>query len=120
MDFKSLMAGGPVPVVGADDVRRVWEFITKTNPRMGAAAGAVGIDIRLIAQQCGEGADPVAVWARVALLQTLLQSGLLDDWRDGDRPYDVIFEAMAAFPLPDGVRRFRPEDFVEALRKPRK
>jgi hypothetical protein len=88
-----------------------------TRPHIGSGPGTVGFEIALIAQQCGEGADPVAVFFRTALLQSLLQTGLLDVWRDGDRLYDVVFEAIAAFPLPHGLQGFRPEDFGEALRK---
>ncbi len=116
LDLKSLMSGAAVPLVAADDVKRVWDFITKANPAIGTARGAVGFDVRLIAEQCGEGADPVAVCARVSLLQTLLHIELLDHWRDGNGPYDAVFEAIAAYPLPDGVQRFRGEDFAEALR----
>jgi hypothetical protein len=120
LDLESLMSGAPVPAVGADAVRRAWEFMTfvkDASPPTGAAAGGIGLDINVIARECGEGVDPIAVWARAALLQTLLQSGVLDDWRAGNRPYDVVFEAIAKFPLPGGLQRFRPEEFAETLRK---
>lgn len=117
LDFESLMSGAPVPTVGAGDVRRVWEFISEATPRIGVPPGTVGFNIALIAQQCGKGADPLAVFFRAAFLDPLVQSGLLDSWRDGDRPHDVVFQAIATFPLPDGIQSFRPEEFAEALRK---
>ena len=117
LDFKSLQSGEPVPAADASDMKRVWELTSEALRRESAEAGSVGWDIRLIAGQCGQGADPLAVWARVALLRALLQRGLLDDWRGGDRPYDVVFQALATFPLPKGIQGFRHEEFADALRK---
>jgi len=76
----------------------------------------VGWDVSLINRQCSPG-DPLAVFFRVALLRPLLQSGLLDNWRDGDRPRDVVFQTLATFPLPEGIQSFRPDEFAGALRK---
>jgi len=41
---------------------------------------------------------------------------LLDECRDGDRPYDVVFQVLAIFPLPDGIQSFRPDEFADSLR----
>jgi hypothetical protein len=73
--------------------------------------------MRLIAGQCRLGADPLAIFFRVALLRPLLESGLLDEWRDGDRPHDVVFQTLATFPLPEGIQNFRADEFADALRK---
>ncbi len=117
LDFESLASGAPVPAVDAGDLKRVWELMSEAARRGSAVPGPVGWDIRLIAQQCSERADPVAVFFRAALLGPLLKSGLLDNWRDGDRPYDVVFQVLATFPLPDGIQSFRPDEFANALRK---
>jgi len=117
LDFESLSSGKPVPAVDASDVRRVWELTSKAPRPEGAAPGSIGWDVRLIADQCSQGADPLAVCFRAALLKPLLESGLLDEWRYGDRPYDVVFQALATFPLPEGFQKFRAEEFTDALRK---
>jgi tellurite methyltransferase len=69
------------------------------------------------------GFDPSPVGVRQAqatahkLKLHLEESGLLDDWRDGDRPYDVVFQALARFALPEVIQTFRPDEFADALRK---
>lgn len=108
LDFESLSSGRPVPAVDASDMKRVWELISKAPRRDTAAGGSVGWDVSLIAGQCSQGADPLAVFFRVALLSPLLESGLLDEWRDGDRPDDLLFQALATFPLPEVFRVFVP------------
>ncbi len=116
LNLESLRSG-PVPAVGGGDVKRVWMFVSEMNPSQGAPAGTVGFASELIAQQCSEGADPIAVFFRAAILKPLMQSGLLDNWRDGDSPHDVVFQAIAIFPLPRGFEGFRPEEFVATLPK---
>ncbi len=117
LDFKSLSSGKPVPAVNADDMKRVWELISQTPRPEGAGPGSVSWDVRLIADKCSQGADPLAVFFRIALLRPLLESGLFNEWRAGDRPYDVVFQVLATFPLPEGIQAFRPEEFEDALRK---
>jgi hypothetical protein len=117
LDFESLSSGKPVPTVDAGDMKRVWELTSEVARSHSATPGSVGLDVRLIASQCSEGADALAVFFRVALVRPLLDSGLLDNWRDGDRPYDVVFQALATFPLPEGIQNFRPDEFADALSK---
>jgi hypothetical protein len=117
LDFESLSSAKPVPAVAASDMKRVWALTSEAPRPEGAALGSVGWDIRLIAGQCSQGADPLAVFFRAALLRPLLESGTLDDWRDGDHPHDVVFQALATFPLPKGIQAFRPDEFADALRK---
>ena len=116
LDFESLSSGKPVPAVDASDMKRVWELTSEAPRPAGMASGAVGWDVRLIAGQCSKGADTLAVFFRAALLGPLLESGLLDEWRDGDRLHDVVFQALAMFPLPEGVQKFRADEFADALR----
>jgi len=117
LDFESLTSGKPVPAVDASDMKRVWELSSEASRPEGAAPGSVGWDVCLIAGQCSKGADPLAVFFRAALLRPLFESGLLDEWRDGERPYDLVFQALATFALPEGIRAFRPDEFADALRK---
>jgi hypothetical protein len=114
LDLESLSSGKSVPVVNRSDMKCVWE-LTSELPQ--PENGCVGLDIRLIREQCSPGADPVAVWARVTLLRFLLGTGLLDKWRDADRPNDIVFETLARFPLPEGIQNFRPDEFADALSK---
>lgn len=115
LNFESLSSGKPVPTVDASDMKRVWELTEEAARSLSVTPGSVGLDVRLIASQCSEGADPLAVFFRVALLRPLLDSGLLDNWRDGDRPYDVVFQTLATFPLLEGLQNFRPDEFADAL-----
>ena len=117
LDFESLLSGAPAPAVDASDLKRVWELTSEAARRESAAPGCVGWDMRLVAGQCREGADPIAVFIRVALLGPLLASAVLDEWRDGDRPHDIVFQVLATFPLPGGIQSFRPDEFADALRK---
>jgi hypothetical protein len=117
LDFESLSSGKAVPAVDANDMKRVWELTSETPRPDGAARGSVGWDVRLIASQCSQGADPLAVFLRVALLRPLLESGLLDEWRDGERHYDVVFQTLAMFPLPEGIQNVGADEFADALRK---
>ncbi len=117
LDFEALSSGKPIPTVDASDMKRVWELTSKTPLPEGTAAGSVSWNIRLIAGQCSPGADPLAVFFRLALLRPLLASGLIDEFRNGDRPYDVVFQTLATFPLPKGIQAFRPDEFAHALRK---
>ena len=117
LDFESLLSGKPVPAVDASDMKHVWQLFSEAPRPEGAAPGSVSWDVRLIAGQCSQGADPLAVFFRVALLRPLLESGSLGDWCDGDRPDDFVFQALATFPLPQGIQGFRPDEFADALRK---
>jgi hypothetical protein len=117
LDPKSLMSGAPIPAVGASDMKRVWQLTAEADRLASAPTDTVGLDMRVIAAQCSEGADAVAVFVRVMLLQLLLRNGSLDECRDGDNPFDVVFQVLATFPLPDGIQSFRPDEFRDALRK---
>ncbi len=117
LDFKSLSAGTPIPAADAADMKRVWELTSELRGLETAEQGSVGCDISLVADRCGKDADPLAVFVRVTLLRMLLDSGFLDDLRDGGRPNDAVFQALAAFPLPEGVQKIRPDKLAEALRK---
>jgi len=115
LDFESLRSGKSVPAVDMSDIKHVWGLISELPQPETEPSGPVGWDIRLIRERCSQGADPVAVWARVALLRMLLGTELLDKWRDADRPQYIVFETLARFPLPEGIQNFHPDEFVNAL-----
>ena len=108
-----LESSTPLPSVNPDDLKRVWGLMQKVIADHGLG---IGIDARLISQQCDPGADVNAVFFRAALLQHLFQSELLDDWRDGIEPATLIFQVGAVFPIEQGVQGFDPADFMERLR----
>jgi hypothetical protein len=102
-----------LPSVNPEDLKRVWGLTQKVTADYGPG---IGIDARLISQQCDPGADASAVFFRAALLQHLFQSGLLDEWREGSKPAALVFQVGAAYPMERGVQGFDPADFMERLR----
>lgn len=102
----------PLGPVDAEDLARVWRLIQKVITDHGKG---VGIDARMILQQCSPGADVNAVFFRAALLQHLFESGLLNPWREGDEPVSSVFQVAAIFPIEQGVQGFDPERFIERL-----
>jgi hypothetical protein len=94
-------------------LKRAWGLIQRTIADYGAS---VGINASLISDQCDPGADVNAIFFGAALLQHLFQSGLLNDWREGNEPSGVIFQLAATFPMEQGVQGFDPGEFIERLR----
>ena len=117
LDFASLSSGKPVPPVAASDMKRVWELTSDASTVKSESPGSVGLGVGLIAGVCSQSADPLAVFARIALLKSLLESGLLDEWRDAERLHHVVFQTLAIFPLPEGIQQFRPDEFIDTLRR---
>ena len=105
-------SGTPLPPVNADDLKRVWGLIRN----MVVDHGVSGIDERMISRQYEAGADVNAVFFRGALLLYLFQSGVLDDWCEGNEPADPVFRVGAVFPMELGVQGFDPAGFMERLR----
>jgi len=105
-------SGTPLPPVNADDLKRVWGLIRN----MVVDYGFSGIDERMISRQCEAGVDVNAVFFRAALLLYLFQSGVLDDWSEGNEPADPVFRVGALFPMELGVQGFDPAGFMERLR----
>jgi hypothetical protein len=48
-----------------------------------------------------------AVFFRAALLQHLLESGMLNDWRERNEPAALVFQVGAIFPIEQGVQGFQ-------------
>jgi hypothetical protein len=93
-EFAAFLAA-PIPAVDPEDMRRIWPLFE------GLEGG--GIDTKLLAEQCSTNANVIAVSARVALVKSLLQQGLLDAWREGDSLRPHVFEVIARCALaPEG------------------
>ena len=121
--FGSTTPGSPIPPVDADDLRRVWSFISisrKGVPTDSEAAGkanpALGLNMSVLAQQCHSSkADVLAVYFRSLLIDLLLEQGLLEQWREGDKLRAIIFAGLAEVPLPRGLESFKAKEFVASL-----
>jgi hypothetical protein len=114
MESDALYSDTPLGPVGTDDLKRAWGLIRSVIADHGT--GLIGINARMISERCRSGADANAVFFRTVLLQHLFESGLLDDWREGDEPAALVFQVGAVFPMEQGVRGFDPADFIETLR----
>jgi hypothetical protein len=112
MESRPFDSHTPLDPVGADDLKRVWGLIRNVIADHGTG---VGIDARMISEQCGPGADAEAVFFRAALLQHLFESGLLDDWREETEPAALVFQVGAIFPLEQGLQGFDAARFIKRL-----
>jgi hypothetical protein len=102
--------GGPVPTVGAEDLRRVWSFLASEQ-----SEAQRSVSLNIVAGLCEPKAEALAVWLRTTLIQALLQRGRLDPWRDGSSLRDKVFEVAAKFPLPKGPAEADLDAFVAAM-----
>ncbi len=110
LDFQSVIHE-TIPTVHPVDLERFWHL---QSQRPGDSS--VSYSIRAISQICGsESADPIATWARTALIRIVLEHDRLEKWRTGDNVQPALFVAAAAFPLPDGLQGIDPEAFVTSL-----
>jgi hypothetical protein len=109
----------PVPAVRAGDVRRVWSFLVQLaqQNRDTRSQGGVAVNMRLLADLCEPNANVLAVYFRAILVKALMQQGRLDRWREGNSLRDSVFELVARFPLPEGIRDADLDAFVTALQK---
>jgi hypothetical protein len=119
--FDELESGEPLPPVSVDDMKRVWHMVDAVKRvvvELGAEAGAgtVGIDVQSIAERCEPEENFEAVFFRVTLLRYLYESGLLDEWREGDSLSDSVFQIGATFAVEMGNRGFDSDAFVSRLR----
>jgi hypothetical protein len=112
MEYEPFRSDTPLGPVGADDLKRVWGLIRSVIADHGTG---LGIDVRMISQQCCPGTDVNAVFFRAALLQHLFESGQLDDWREGHEPAALVFRVGAIFPMEQGVQGFDPAKLIQRL-----
>ena len=112
----AVKAGEPLPApepVEPADLRRYWEFMQKMRAQHPAAAGCVGIDIRLVAAEL-PGVFTVPVYLRACVLQILEALGALREWQHQTAMDDVVFQVAAIFPF--GGNHIQTELFREHLR----
>jgi hypothetical protein len=109
LDLKSMIDGN-IPAVNSVDIQRLWALQSQ-HP-----GDSVSYSTRAILQMCeSESADPIAVGARTMLLGTLLEQGVLENWRENDGLSKAVFDAAAVFPLPTGLQGVNPSEFVALL-----
>ncbi len=120
--FQNLPLGAPLPPADPDDLKRVWRFSQTKTDELRAHAGAdaekgcIGIDGRLVLEQCSPGADVQAVFFRAQILQFLLGRGFLDEWREGGDLRDIVFQVAASFPITLGDQGFDVQGLIDRLR----
>jgi hypothetical protein len=120
-DFSALSASEPIPSVDPKDLRSVWELTHKLQALFvqnsesdGATPRPVSVDVALLAGACSPGANVFAVWARCALLETLVRRGTpIPGWQ-GTQLDEAACEVAATFPIP-ALDRFDPDEFLLTL-----
>lgn len=91
--FQEIAKGGPIPPVGAEDLKRMWELYRDTR-----SAGAISFEI--LEAVCSPGANVSAVWGRFSMLTMLRLTGqLLAPWQHGEDLDDLVFRVAATFPM---------------------
>jgi hypothetical protein len=103
--------GKPVPAVRTDDLKRVWSFLA--SEQRGVQGRSVSL--KLLSGLCDSNADVMAGWFRATLVETLLQQGRLDRWREGNSLRGKVFEVAAGFPFPQGPENADLDALVAAL-----
>jgi len=115
--LEAAKTGGPLPAaepVNPADLRCYWEFTQEIQAQHPpTAAGAVGIDIRLLEAEM-PGANVVAVSYRANFLYVLRAYGALKEWERGTALDDVVLHVAATFPF--GGNAINAELFREQLR----
>jgi hypothetical protein len=109
LKLKSIIHGN-IPAVSSLDLERLWSL---QSQHLGDSAS---YSTKAILQICeSESADPMAVGARMMLLGTLLQQGVLENWRENDGFSKAVFDAAATFPLPTGLQGLNAKEFIAML-----
>jgi hypothetical protein len=113
--FEDFSSRTPLVAVDTEAMIRMWRFL-ESQLQTGAPSGPVGYDIRLIQDQVGPGSDAISVFFRTALLKSLFQQGLLDEWREGPELRQVVFDVAACYPMENGVGGFDADAFLNEIR----
>jgi len=105
--YGNLRDGVPAPPVDPGDLKRLWEFArtvrTKHASRQSVeGTGSIGIEPRLVAQQCSPGVNVAAVMFRCQFLQMFIQLGSLAPWLHGENPDEFLFQIFATYPVHTG------------------
>jgi len=101
----------PIPSVDPLDLQIFWAVQSCHSDNVG-----VGYTTSAIFTACkSPTADPIAIWARSIFIHMLVKQGLLDKWRDGQEIQKVVFDAVAAYPMPNGLRQADPTGLIITL-----
>jgi hypothetical protein len=100
-----------IPSVDPLDLESFWALQSRDSDKIGVAYTQSAI----LSACKSPTADPIAIWARATFIHVLLGHGLLDKWRDGQKIQKVVFDAVAVFPLPGGLRTVDPAEFIATL-----
>ena len=108
-----------VPPVKADELKCLWLLMTRENTRQALAENqrteAVGVSYRVMSEQCDASSNILAIFLRATLVESLLERGLLEDWRDGAGLRDSVFRVAATFPFSKSLSEVDCGAFVQAL-----
>jgi hypothetical protein len=107
--LQSLSSGKPIPPVGAGDMKRIWEVDFRSSWRRECDTRRFGLGCAPNCWPMQPGCGPrCAIFFRVALLIPLLESGLLDDWRDGEPPITLYSRRLGLSRFPRVFSVFVP------------
>ena len=109
LDLKSII-DGDIPAVSSIDIQRFWSL---QSQRPGDSVSYSTKAILQVSESAS--ADPIAVGARTMLIGTLLEQGVLENWRENGGLNKAVFDAAAVFPLPNGLRGLNPSEFLALL-----
>ncbi len=119
----SLLSGKLIPAIDHGDLKRVWLMMAAVKRERETAFSdesekhGISFNKSVIEQEIQSPvADSLAVFARITVINYLLDAAFLEEWRKNDQPDDRVFETAAVFPLPNGVQGFAPDEFMIALR----
>ncbi len=104
LDLKSIV-DSPIPPVDPLDLQTFWALQSRHSEDPGVAYATSAI----LSACKNPAADPLALFARSTFIHVLLQHGLLNKWCDGSEMQKVVFEAVAAYPLPNGLQQADPD-----------
>ncbi len=109
-DLKSII-DSPIPPVDPLDLQNFWALQSRHSDKPGVAYATSAI----LSACKNPAADPLALFARTTFIHILLQHGFLDKWRAGSEMQKVVFDAVAAYPLPNGLQQADPNGLIIAL-----
>jgi hypothetical protein len=111
--IKAAEAGGAIPPVAEDDLRRLDEMCAAMTKRYCGKDGIVSLEA--MARACSPDANLPAVWLRHTQLRSLYRRGLLAEWQHGATLNDAVFRLAATIPM-NGIH-FDQEAFFQHLRE---
>lgn len=105
---------GPIPPVQPDDLRTAWTMFKGLEDGTPGAA-QTSISTSVVAQRCSLGADVMALFWRVAIIDAMIRERLLDPWCRSGEPDDTVFEKAARAPLAGGPNDVDASSILDSL-----